>query len=53
MEKEKAKVNRYKSGVKNPEREVLVYSGEDKVVVHIVDWEKGKVATLRKGEEKS
>ena len=48
----KKRVNRYRSGSKNPEQEVHVFRGEDgQVKVHIVDYEAGKVTTLtKKGE---
>lgn len=40
------KVNRYRSGSHNPEIEVHIYRGRD-IVVHVVDWQEGKVETLR------
>jgi hypothetical protein len=41
-------VNRYRSGVKNPHREVFVYEGADKLKVAVVDWKRGKVHELVK-----
>jgi hypothetical protein len=45
------KVNRYRSGTKNPDQEVLVYTdGQGNTKVHVVDFQKGKVTTLSKKE---
>lgn len=45
-------VNRYRSGVKNPYQQVLIYREKGLTKVHIVDYEKGKVTTLEeKGPE--
>lgn len=44
-------VNRYRSGIKNPEIEVHVYRGRG-IVVHVVDWLEGKIETLRGGKPK-
>jgi hypothetical protein len=41
-------VNRYRSGIHNPEIEVLVYRGEEATKVYIVDWKKGKIEMLEK-----
>jgi hypothetical protein len=46
------RVNRYRSGSKNPEQEVHVFRDEEgQVKVHIVDYEAGKIITLKKEGE--
>lgn len=40
------RVNRYRSGVKNPGQEVLVLNDQAKIVIHLVDWRRGRVLTL-------
>lgn len=39
-------VNRYRSGVHNPELEVLLYRGKKKTRVYIMDWKKGQVTEV-------
>lgn len=40
-------VNRYRSGAKNPHREVLVAELEDgQAVAHVIDWSKGTFQKL-------
>jgi hypothetical protein len=41
-------VNRYRSGVHNPEIEVLVYRGEEKTKVYIANWKDKKIEMLEK-----
>ncbi len=43
-------VNRYRSGVHNPQQEVHVYQDGQQVKVHIVDYVAGKVTTVEKQE---
>ncbi len=43
-------VNRYRSGVHNPQQEVHVYQDGKQVVVHLVDYVKGTVTTVEKKE---
>lgn len=39
-------VNKYRSGVKNPHKEVHVYDDGALVRVHVVDWRAGKVTSM-------
>jgi len=39
-------VNRYRSGVHNPELEVLLFRRKKKIRVYIVDWKKGRVTEV-------
>lgn len=42
-------VNKYRSGVRSPELEVHVFRDDNgQVVVHLVDYEQGKVTTMKK-----
>jgi len=41
-----SKVNRYRSGIRNPWQEVQVYRDKEKIKVYVIDWRTAKVTTL-------